>query len=232
MADRADHFDPLGFVGDDEIDVLFGTANPNPERVGCVSGEVLAELASRGAIDAQAYEHLTVCSPCYREFRRLQEDASHAAKPAGARWLPWAAAAALVILLVTGAWFYLRAPGVGEAPAPAPVATLVSLEVDLRPYAVSRSERPEPGQQPLALSADRLALTLLLPIGSEPGTYEVRLLDNSSQPVAEASGQAEIRDFVTTLVVEIDLSATPAGEYRLAVRRDGESWAYYPAVIR
>jgi hypothetical protein len=50
--------------------------------------------------------------------------------------------------------------------------------------------------------------------------------------VALAPGQAETRDFITTLEVELDLSAAAAGDYRLAVRRSGESWALYPAAVR
>lgn len=237
MADSADRPDHLGFVGDDEIDVLFGTANPNPGRVGCVSDEIIAELAAqRRAIGDPAYEHLAVCSVCYREFRRLQEEGRRTATSASVRWLSWVAAAAvLIVLLVAGAWFYLRAPGASEAPSPTPapvVAALVPLELDLRPYAVSRSEQPQPGQPPLVLSTDRLALTMLLPIGSEPGAYDARLLDGSSQIVAEASGRADLRDFVTTLEVELDLRATAPGDYLLAVRREGESWSYYPTRLR
>jgi len=97
---------------------------------------------------------------------------------------------------------------------------------------VSRSKRGAPTRPPLALSAERLALTLLLPVGSEPGPHDVRLLGGGDQVLAQASGQADIRDFVTTLRVEVDLSAVAAGEYRLAVRRDGDDWSFYPASIR
>jgi len=37
-------------------------------------------------------------------------------------------------------------------------------------------EQRAPTQPPLALSAGRLDVTLLLPIGSEPGPHDVRLL--------------------------------------------------------
>lgn len=55
------------------IDEVFGSANPNPERVGCLSQDELKALAERRLpIGAPGYEHLTKCSPCYREFRALQ----------------------------------------------------------------------------------------------------------------------------------------------------------------
>lgn len=56
-----------------EIDEVFGTANPNPGRVGCPTVEELKDLAQRRLpLGAPGYEHLTKCSPCYREFRAIQ----------------------------------------------------------------------------------------------------------------------------------------------------------------
>lgn len=55
------------------IDEVFGTANPNPGRFGCPPLEELTDLANRRLpIGAPGYEHLTKCSPCYREFRAIQ----------------------------------------------------------------------------------------------------------------------------------------------------------------
>lgn len=235
MAANAERFDPGHLAGGDEIDVLFGTANPNPDRVGCPPADMLAKLARRElSMDDPAYVHLTECSPCYREFRSLQQ-----AGRLSAGWLPrtssarWIAAAALLLLLAIGGWFYARGGGgTPEAAAPPTIATARAVELDLRPYSVSRSERGSPTQPPLALSAERLELTLLLPVGSEPGPHDVRLLGAGDQVLAQASGQADIRDFVTTLRVEIDLGAVPAGDYRLAVRREGDDWSFYPATVR
>jgi hypothetical protein len=47
---------------------------------------------------------------------------------------------------------------------------------------VSRSEKGTPTQPPLVLSAERLDVTLLPPIGSEPGPHDVRLLGVSGCP--------------------------------------------------
>jgi hypothetical protein len=55
-------------------DEVLAWANPNPERVGCPPADVLAELAARRRPpDAAAYEHLAMCSPCYRAVRALQK---------------------------------------------------------------------------------------------------------------------------------------------------------------
>jgi hypothetical protein len=86
-------------AGGDELDVLFGTANPNPERVGCLPTETLAALARRARpMDDPAYIHLTECSPCYREFRELQHKgtASSASGPRRSRAARGVAAAAVL----------------------------------------------------------------------------------------------------------------------------------------
>lgn len=58
---------------DDELDRVFGHANPNPRRVGCPSHAALESLAlRRQPLTSPGYEHLLECSECYREFRALQ----------------------------------------------------------------------------------------------------------------------------------------------------------------
>ena len=51
-------------------------------------------------------------------------------------------------------------------------------------------------------------------------------------PQTSASGQAEIRNFVTILEARIDLRSTAPGEYQLALRRPGEDWHLYPARVK
>jgi hypothetical protein len=235
MAADADRFDWRDVAGSDELDELFGAANPNLDRIGCPPADTLVALARRErAMDDPAYPHLTECSPCYREFRLLQDE--HASSAAGglfrSRSARWVAAAAFLLILAIGGWFYARRGVLPDTPSPPTVASARAVELDLRPYTVSRSEQATPTQPPLALSAERLDLTILLPVGSEPGPHDVRLLGAGDQVLAQASAQADIQDFVTTLRVEIDFSVVPAGEYRLAVRREGDDWSFYPATVR
>jgi hypothetical protein len=211
----------------DEIDALFGTANPNPDRTGCPSQRTLAALARRRRdLGDPAYEHLAHCSPCYQQFRLLQGDVG--AKNRGAWWL---AVAAAILLAVAGAWVYRAQHPV--TPPTSPTATVArAVELDLRPYATSRSVSPRTALPSLPLSRDELHLTLLLPVGAEPGSYDVRLLDTSSRVLASASGQARIQDFVTTLQVTLDLRTVAAGDRQIAVRHAGEGWHVYPASVR
>ena len=87
----------------DEIDEVFGRANPNPERIGCPSHDVLVALARRERpISDRTYDHLTECSPCYVEVRALKEAADFKRR----RLLTWAAAAA--VLAAAFGWFMLN----------------------------------------------------------------------------------------------------------------------------
>jgi hypothetical protein len=232
MAHSADGpFDTQGPFDHDEVDTLFTTANPNPERIGCPSKTTLAALARRERdLEDPGYAHLTQCSECYSEFRSLQgQNSSTSADRRSAVWRVSIAAA--VLLLLAGAWFY----GTRQSPSPAaatPAVVSARVELDLRPYKASRSEQGAGRRPPLGLTRDNLELTMLLPTGAEPGEYDTQLLDASSRVIGSASGRADIRNFVTTLKMRLDLRSTPAGEYRLMVRRQGDDWHGYPAVVR
>lgn len=57
-----------------DIDEILTRANPNAERVGCPPRETLVGLARRELpLGDPGYGHLLKCSPCYREFRALQQ---------------------------------------------------------------------------------------------------------------------------------------------------------------
>ena len=73
MTDEASENALPEFSPEDEVDTFFGHLNPNPTRTACLPHDVLLALARRERpIEDRAYEHLTQCSPCYREFRCLQ----------------------------------------------------------------------------------------------------------------------------------------------------------------
>jgi hypothetical protein len=204
----------------DEIDEIFGRANPNPTRQGCPSRDELIALSRKErAMSDPGYVHLTRCSPCYLDVRVLQEARVIQRRQS---WLKLAAAAVVVIAVALGAWFVMnRSAPVGE----------VQAQLDLRPYALMRSETPG-DRAPLALPRGRLTLTMILPVGFEPGAYEVQLLDSELASRATAAGTATTENFVTTLQTTMDLSSVSRGTYQLAVRRTSEDWELFPAEVR
>lgn len=200
-----------------EADELFGRAYPNPDRVGCPSREDLIALARRERpIGDPAYDHLKECSPCYLEGRAIQEaDALHRRR----RILTWAAAAVLALATGSGAWMLTRGSGALDVEMRA--------QLDLRPYAITRGE-PQPDLPALVMPRADLLLTLLLPTGSEPGSYDVEIRDSNATPRASARSHAELRNYVSTLEVAVSLGELSPGMYRLAVRRDGTEWQQFP----
>jgi hypothetical protein len=210
----------------DEIDELFGGANPNPDRIGCPPREVLIALARRErSIGDPAYEHLLKCSPCYLEVRGLQE----AAKAERTRRLlkasAWTAAAAAVVLIAAAAGRMYLLGGDRNATRGAEFRT----EFDLRPYALTRGVQQRSDLPPLTLPRGHGTLVMRLPTGSEPGKYDVQLLDSQLAPRASAAADAELRNQVTTLEATLDLSALAPGSYQLAIRRNGQPWQMFPA---
>jgi hypothetical protein len=196
----------------DEIDEVFGRANPNPDRIGCPSHDVLVALAGRvRPLGDPAYDHLSECSPCYLEVRALKEATDLRRR----RIFTWAAAAGLLLATGSAGWFLLYSAGGAVDVAE------VRTQLDLRPYALVRGEAPQGDRPPL-----------LLPTGSEPGPYEVQIRDSSATSKVSARGGAELRNQITTLEVTVDLGSLSPGVHQLAVRRTAGDWQRFPVQVQ
>jgi hypothetical protein len=210
----------------DEIDELFGRANPNPDRIGCPPRDVLIALARRERpIGDPAYEHLIKCSPCYLEVRGFQEAAKTERRRKVLKTVVWPVAAAAVVLIAVAAGRMFLLGSDRGARRGAEFRT----EFDLRPYAVTRGVQERSDLPPLTLPRGHGTLVLRLPTGSEPGNYEVQVLDAQLAAKASATGGAYFQDRVTTLQLTIDLGGLPPGDYQLAIRRSGRPWQMFPA---
>ena len=227
--------DPTDFRIENEMDLLFGRAHPNPAREGCPPPELLRRLARRELpVGDPAYDHFAKCSPCYKELRTLQQ-ADAARLSTARRRRTVLAAAAVVALASAGTWFILR-PTSRSAPAPLTTPStqvaVQSARLDLRPLAVTRSEDRKADAPPLEVPRARVNATILLPVGASTGVYEIRILDKDLTARATTKGTADIRDFVTTLEAAIDANALEPGDYQLTLRREGGEWQMFPLRVR
>ena len=115
---------------------------PNPERIGCPGVEVLKKIASHEMPLSEAekwLDHLGSCSPCYADFKRLQE--AHDSR----RRRIWLATAAGILLVATVAgWALLRSRNDN-------LATQTAI-LDLRNRSVARGTETNPDEQPLELT--------------------------------------------------------------------------------
>jgi hypothetical protein len=222
MADdvRSDTVSPT--LSDDEaLERLYERANPNPARIGCPPRDTLRALAKRQRpVGDPLYDHLTECSPCFIEVRALQRISVRSTSPSShiAKWA--ALAAALLLMVGSATWLWLGASQ--EA---------TSITADLTNIAVPRSGQGSTSPPPVALPRARITLTLILPTGYEPGSYELSLVDARDALHASASGRAVLRDFVTSLAVTLDLRRVATGPYRLGIRATPGEWLFVPVHV-
>ena len=209
------------FEAEDELDYLFANASPNPNREGCPSRDELVRVARHEKpMGDPVYLHIVQCSPCFQEMRALQQSRARARR---ARiWV--VAAAAVVALIAGGSWWTLRSPRTSSA-------AVVATTIDLRPFTVMRGDTQSPQPPSVVIARARLDATIVLPLGTEPGPYEVRLVDDAPSVRAETSGEATVTDSVTTLRAPLDTTALPAGTYHLELRRVGGEWRRMPAQL-
>jgi hypothetical protein len=82
------------------------------------------------------------------------------------------------------------------------------------------------------LSAKRLDLSILLPIGSEPGRYEIQWLKDIDRPLLSTSGNASVENGITVLRVKLDLSRQPPGNYLMGLRQPPSDWTFYQVTLQ
>ena len=208
---------------------------PNPERNGCLGTEMLRELANRPRPTRDAaWEHVTHCSPCYREFLDLRAQVKKQREIESRRLIR-----RRVVAVVTAAL------GVGVAVAAYEVLHRASIlppkgggsyqaaSLDLKYRSVARGASETNPSLALVLRKERLDLTILLPIGSEPGHYEIQLLKKIDEPLLDVSGDAVVEQHgITTLRARVDLSALMAGSYLIGLRQPPAEWTYYPVSVQ
>jgi hypothetical protein len=233
----------------DPIDELFGGANPNPDRIGCPPRGRLEELARRrGAIDDPFYVHIGQCSECYREWRALQREAasktgadrssqriaaraSSVASSVTMRRALLVAAAVVIVVLAVWAWQQQNRQPRNEVVNRDQHAAGTLAKLDLRPFRIERRDAPAERSAPLLLHPGVLTVTILLPVGSEPGPYDIKIIDRDLVAHASTSAEAAIRDYVTQLPAVLDLRSVPPGPCQLALRHAGDDWRLYPAEL-
>ena len=220
--------EPAAFRPEDEIDEVFARANPNPTRTGCPGKDVLRSAGRKALpIDHPVFEHLAGCSACYQEFRELQQ-AGHV--PSRVR--PALAAAAVVLIAVGGLTYFGRNRVIGLRGDTQTNATTQPLLIDYRGEGTTRSEAGDPARKSVTLPRASLEATILLPIGSEPGQYQLRLLDGDKRSKLTTEASGDLKDLAVRVNVKLDLRSVPSGAYTLEIRRPGEDWDPHPLIIR
>jgi len=195
---------------------------PNPDRKGCPPSEVLKRIANHEMPLSEAekwLDHLSSCSPCYRDYLDLQ---AANRKSLHRAWFAVAAGILLSILAVGRILF----PAHHELP-PAPTTAVL----DLRNRSVTRGAEQRPAEGTLEVSRYASQWNIQLPLGSADGPYEVRLSTTQGQQVFAAKGVATISGGITLLRVEASLSSISPGQYLLQLREPTHAWNSYAVVV-
>jgi hypothetical protein len=207
------------------------TGFPNPERKGCVGSSALQELANRPRpVRDAAWEHVTHCSPCYREFLEFRARVKQARRRLVVRRrLVISGAAAIVI---AGAITTYEVTHRGNQSPMQNVTPYQAAALDLKDRSVARGDAGHaPRTEPLVLPPRPLDLTIYLPIGSEPGTYQVQLLKKIDEPLMTVAGEARVEHGNTVLRARIDLTHVASGAVLIGLRQPPSDWTYYPVTI-
>ena len=164
-------------------------------------------------------DHLGSCSPCYRDFSRVQKTYQLRRK----RTL-LAIAASILVCASIGGWAFVRSHNKSQ--------TVQTATLDLRNWSVARGVEPNPNLPALEMSGTVSRLTILLPLGSAAGAYEIRVATLGGETVLAASGTAKLENGITSLRVTFGRRSLTPGSYVLQVRKTGLEWNSYPVVLR
>ena len=228
---------------------LFSSGFPNPDRVGCPDPYRIETLALHSLQltlpeREKLFDHMTICSPCFNQYHALVR------KKRLHRRLTKSTLYTLLLLSVgTATWWGItryhfpksaqvvkRQPEppvlppeeVNKNPQPAEALAYTPMVIDLRDQAVTRGSENKHGRRDIPkVPRQRLDLSVVLPIGSEEGKYQLRLLRQSSAILLDTKGVATFHNHRVILQAKMDLTQVMTGNYRLAIRQGEWDWAYY-----
>jgi hypothetical protein len=164
-------------------------------------------------------DHLTSCSPCYRDFSRLQGEY----RQRRTRMII-AVAASVLIVAAIATWATIRRQ--------ANLVASRTVIVDLRNRSLARGTEPPPGEPPVEIPRTASHLKIYLPLGTDEGPYDIRLIAENGEHSLTVSGTARIEAGVTSMAVNVDLASLSPGSYRLQLREDGSQSKSYPVLLK
>jgi len=201
----------------------------NPDRLGCLGRDTLEAIVKRGLSIPEvddAIDHIATCAPCFDEYTNCRRRQRH--RFAGRVAVACIAGLGLTLAVwwrVSPARFPVRGPLAVRSANPTFTATL-----DFRNRTVERSGHsnlPEGVEMP-HLRRALLAITVKLPIGTEDGGYSVQIRDGQDRTVVDAAGTAKWDGSTEVLITTLNLGRLRAGDYVLAIAKNGSSWRKYP----
>ncbi len=226
-------------------------AFPNPDRVGCPSEDALRLAAFEPQkADSAVGEHLASCAPCFTRYMdflaELRQEQRGQKQPLWRAILAWPGASPLrigavavaVLVLAVGTYFVTTQiegprPPIPAQPGPGPGPIAFSpFTLDLRELSPTRAPTPK-GGQPKAVNLPRkpLEISVVLPIGSEEGPYQLSLKVGENAVWTERA-QAHLVEQKITLQVKLNLAQFPLGTYAFEVESASGFYLRQPIALQ
>jgi hypothetical protein len=202
---------------------------PNPDRVGCPGDARLREVAARRTIiEDDDWQHITHCSPCYAEFLDAKEQIRRSGRRARTLGL---IAGTTVLILLAGAvgYRYLAQSGSSDQVI---TAAFEPATLDLKDSSGTRGDEKALQKAVPVLPRRPLELTIILPFGSEAGTYQFQFVDAEGHVLKSGEATAAVSNGSTALKTKLDTSNLAAGDYRIGLRQQSFNWIIYSLRLR
>ncbi len=218
---------------------------PNPNRVGCPKRSSLRAMAYRDRrlkLEDLPASHIVSCSPCFQEYAHFRRIAFFVR---GLRVAGAALGAVIVIFVMARfVWHHTRreAPIIAEKlgakrqsprrteQQAAPIAP-VAVTVDLASFSPGRGDANDGTKEKVHLPQRLLRVSFRLPLGMEPGEYEIRLQDSAGIVYIDNLAQGRIDKGITSVEIDIDLATTTRGSLTLLIRPPGSDWRRFPVIV-
>jgi hypothetical protein len=206
---------------------------PNPSREGCPSPASLRAMAYRDrrlTLKDLPASHVVTCSPCFQQYSQFRRTARVVR---GIRITVAAlAVAAMIVLAIRFTLSHTRSVEQRAiTPRQAAPAAPVPFRVDLASFSPTRGGAGNDSERKVHLPQKVLKVELILPIGMEPGQYEIRLQSSGGTVLIDKRAQGRMNRGVTAVELDIDLANAPRGNSTLMILPPGLDWWRFPAVI-
>jgi hypothetical protein len=222
------------------------TAFPNPGREGCPNNSILRAMAYRKLLSLVdlPISHVVTCSPCYQEYIRHRRTAVlMRALQVTVASLAVSAALLATLQVVRNYTSRRGQPGISQkqptgpqeraANKPVPArAVPVALTVDLAPFSPTRGDHAPNLDRRVQFPRKSLRVKFLLPLGMEPGEYDVRLQDASGNAFIDTRQPGTLNDGITSVEVDLNFTDTSQSRFILMIRPPGLSWRTFPVVVQ
>jgi hypothetical protein len=209
------------------------TGFPNPNRVGCPNSSTLRAMANRDRrlTLGDLPSHVVACSPCFQEYEEFRR------RSLIVRRIKFTAAsiavAAMLFLTARFVLHYGRRSGEPSVTAKerTPHITPFPLRVELASFSPTRGDAGDDSEKRVHLPQKLLRVDFILPLGMEPGEYEIRLQDSRGTVFIDKRARGRMNDGVISVGMDIDLVSASRGNLTLMIRPPGMDWRRFPAVV-